>query len=127
MIDGINNVIRIPTSVNTSFFRLWLDFLKPFHNLTERETQIAAAILKKRFELSKVITDDNILDSVALGDDSKKDIREECHISLAHFQVILGKLRKTKIIIGDKINPRFIPNVSKSGDSFRLLLNFEFK
>lgn len=127
MIDGINNVIRIPTSLNTSFFRLWLDFLKPFHNLTERETQIAAAILKKRFELSKVITDDNILDSVTLGDDSKKDIREECHISLAHFQVILGKLRKTKIVLGDKINPRFIPNVSKSGDSFRLLLNFEFK
>lgn len=127
MIDGINNVIRIPTSLNTSFFRLWLDFLKPFHNLTERETQIAAAILKKRFELSKVITDDNILDSVTLGDESKRVIREECHISLAHFQVILGKLRKTKIILGDKINPRFIPNVSKSGDSFRLLLNFEFK
>lgn len=125
MLGKMNNVIRIPTSIETHFFKHWLKFLKPFHNLTDRETQIAATFLKKRYELSKVIKDDNILDKVVLSEDTKKLVRDECNMSLAHFQVIMGKLRKSKIIVGDKINPKFIPNITEEKGSFRLLLNFE--
>lgn len=121
----INNVIRIPTSINTSFFRFWLEFLKPFHNLTDREMQIASAFLKRRYELSKVIQDDGILDKVVMSEDTKKAVREECNISLPHFQVIMGKLRKSKIILNGRINPKFIPNLTEEQGSFRLLLNFE--
>ena len=32
-----NNIVRISTSLNTNFFKYWFEFLKPFHNLTERE------------------------------------------------------------------------------------------
>ncbi len=121
----INNVIRIPTSINTSFFRFWLEFLKPFHNLTDREMQIASAFLKRRYELSKVIQDEGILDKVVMSEDTKKAVREECNISLPHFQVIMGKLRKSKIILNGRINPKFIPNLTEEQGSFRLLLNFE--
>lgn len=121
----INNVIRIPTSISTSFFRFWLEFLKPFHNLTDREMQIASAFLKRRQELSKVIQDDSILDKVVMSEDTKKAVREECNISLPHFQVIMGKLRKSKIILNGRINPKFIPNLTEEQGSFRLLLNFE--
>lgn len=121
----INNVIRIPTSISTSFFRFWLEFLKPFHNLTDREMQIASAFLKRRYELSKVIQDDGILDKVVMSEDTKKAVREECNISLPHFQVIMGKLRKSKIILNGRINPKFIPNLTEEQESFRLLLNFE--
>lgn len=125
MMGKINNVIRIPTSLKTSFFRYWLEFLKPFHNLTDREMQIASYLLKKRYELGKVIRDEAILDKVVMGEDVKRTLREECHISLPHFQVIMGKLRKSKVIVDNKLNPRFIPNVIEDRDSFRLLLNFE--
>lgn len=125
MMGKMNNVIRIPTSLNTSFFRFWFEFLKPFHNLTEREMQIAAAILRRRYELSKVIQDDKILDKVVMGEDIKKEIVEECNISPSHYLVILGKLKKSKIIIDGRINPRFVPNISEEKGSFRLLLNFE--
>lgn len=125
MMGKMNNIIRIPTSINTSFFRYWLEFLKPFHNLTDKEMQIAALILKKRYELSKVIKDDGILDKVVMSEDTKRGIREECNISLPHFQVIMGKLRKSKIILEGKVNPRFVPNISEEQGSFRLLLNFE--
>lgn len=125
MMGKINNVIRIPTSLRTSFFRYWLEFLKPFHNLTDREMQIASYLLKKRYELGKVIRDEAILDKVVMGEDVKRTLREECHISLPHFQVIMGKLRKSKVIVDNKLNPRFIPNVIEDRDSFRLLLNFE--
>lgn len=122
----INNVVRIPTSLGTSFFRYWFEFLRPFHNLTDREMQIASSLLKKRYELSKVIHDDAILDRVVMSEDTNRAIREECNVSLSHFQVIMGKLRKNKVIIDGRINPRFIPNISEEQGSFRLLLNFDF-
>ena len=121
----MNNVIRIPTSISTSFFRFWFEFLRPFHNLTDREMQVASSLLKRRYELSKVIQDEVILDKVVMSEDTKKVVREECNISLPHFQVIMGKLRKNKVILDGRINPRFIPNLTEEQGSFRLLLNFE--
>lgn len=125
MMGKMNNVIRIPTSINGKFFRYWLEFLKPFHNLTDREIQVATSLLSQRYKLSKVIQDDNILDKVVMSEDTKKVVREECNISLPHFQVIMGKLRKNKFLLDNRINPRFIPNISEEQGSFRLLLNFE--
>ena len=86
--------------------------------------QVASTILKKRYELSKVIQDDTILDKVTMSEDTKRSIREECNLSLPHFQVIMGKLRRSKVLLDNKINPKFIPNISETS-SFRLLLNFE--
>lgn len=125
MMGKMNNVIRIPTSISTSFFRFWFEFLRPFHNLTDREMQVASSLLKRRYELSKVIQDEVILDKVVMSEDTKKVVREECNISLPHFQVIMGKLRKNKVILDGRINPRFIPNLREEQGSFRLLLNFE--
>lgn len=125
MMGKMNNVIRIPTSISTSFFRFWFEFLRPFHNLTDREMQVASSLLKRRYELSKVIQDEIILDKVVMSEDTKKVVREECNISLPHFQVIMGKLRKNKVILDGRINPRFIPNLTEEHGSFRLLLNFE--
>ena len=125
MMGKMNNVIRIPTSISTGFFRFWFEFLRPFHNLTDREMQVASSLLKRRYELSKVIQDEVILDKVVMSEDTKKVVREECNISLPHFQVIMGKLRKNKVILDGKINPRFIPNLTEEQGSFRLLLNFE--
>lgn len=121
----MNNVVRIPTSLDTGFFRYWFEFLRPFHGLTDREMQVASHLLKVRHTLSKVIQDDVILDKVVMSEDTKKSIRTECGISLAHFQVIMGKLRKSRVIIDNRINPKFIPNITEEHGSFRLLLNFE--
>lgn len=120
-----NNIVRIPCSLDKSFFRFWFLFLKPFHNLTDREMDVLIGLLKNRYELSKVIKDGNILDTVALSEDSKKKVMGECNMKLPHFQVIMGKLRHTNIIINNKINPRFIPNINEEGNTFKLLLLFE--
>lgn len=110
-----------------SFFRRWFEFLKPFHHLTDREMDIATAFVKERYELSKVIKDSTILDRELMSEFTKRKIREECNVTLPHFQVIMGKLRKNRIIIDGKINPKFIPNISEDTDSFTLLLYFKFK
>ena len=123
----INNVVRIPTSLNGKFFRYWFEFLQPFHKLTKRETDVITSFVKQRYELSKVIKDTNILDKVTLSEDVQKKVREECNMTTAYFQVIMGKLRKSKIIVDGKINPRFIPNITEENGSFQLLLLFDLK
>lgn len=121
-----DSVVVIPGSLDT-FFRNWLVFLRPFHQLTDREMDIATAFLKQRQELSSVISDPDILDRELMSDYSKKKIMEECNIALPHFQVILGKLRKGKFLVNNRINPRFIPVIDKDSDSFKLLLYFKLK
>ena len=126
MKSGVDNVNNIPTSLKGKFFKHWLTFLLPFHNLTDREMDVAAAFLLKRFELSKVISDINILESVLMNEDTKRQIREGVGIKHQHFQVIMSKLRKTKIIIDNKLNPRFIPKVKEENGNFKLMLLFSF-
>lgn len=122
-----NNVVRIPTSLNGKFFRYWLEFLRPFHQLTDREIDVTTSFLKYRYELSKVIKDSEILDKVTMSEDTKRKVREECNITLPHFQVIMGKLRKSKIIVDGKLNPRFIPNIVEESGFFKLLLLFDLQ
>lgn len=126
MKGGVDNVLNIPTSLKGKFFKHWFKFLLPYHGLTDREMDVAAAFLLKRHELTKVISDVNILENVLMSEDTKRSIREYCGIKHPHFQVIMGKLRKSKIIVDNKINPRFIPNVKEENGNFKLLLLFTF-
>ena len=120
-----NNVIRIPTSLQGKFFRKWIEFLTPLHNLTNREKDVVAAFIKARFELSKSIQDPTWLDKAVMSDEIKAKVKEECKVSDAFFQVILGKLKKTGIILDGKINPMFIPKKLEAGKTFQLLLYFD--
>ena len=122
----IDSIVRIPTKIDEGFFKYWFMFLRPFHNLTEREMDVITSFVKQRYELSKVIKDNEILDKVTMSEDTKKKVREECDISLPHFQVIMGKLRKNKVIIDGKINTRYIPSVDEENGSFKMMLLFDF-
>lgn len=126
MARQVDSIVRIPCKVDGKFFRYWFEFLQPFHNLTEREMDVITSFVKQRYELSKVIKDNEILDKVTMNEDTKKKVREECGISLPHFQVIMGKLRKNKVIIDGKINPRYIPSVDEENGSFKMMLLFDF-
>lgn len=122
-----NNIVRIPCSLDTNFFKLWLKFLKPFHNLANREIDVMAELLKHRYNLSKVITDPEILEKVTLGEDTKKKIREDCGIAVQHFQILMRGLKNNKMIIDNKINPKFIPNITKENGYFQLMLLFDIQ
>ena len=126
MAKQVDSIVRVPCKVDGKFFRYWFEFLQPFHNLTEREMDVITSFVKQRYELSKVIKDNEILDKVTMSEDTKKKVREECDMSLPHFQVIMGKLRKNKVIIDGKINPRYIPSVDEENGSFKMMLLFDF-
>lgn len=124
---GADSIVRIPCKLDSSFFKYWFMFLKPFHHLTEREMDVITSFVKQRYELSKVITDSDILDKVTMSEDTKRKVREECGITLPHFQIVMSKLRKSKVIIDNKINPRYIPNVKEENGSFKMMLLFDFQ
>ena len=122
----LNNVIRIPCT-KESIFRYWLEFLEPFHRLTEREMDVATAFLKERDALSKVILDAELLDRTLMSEETQRKLREECELTNQHFQVIKSKLKNKKFFIENKINPRLLPNLKSDSDTFQLMLLFEFK
>ena len=125
-VEKINSIIRIPTSLKGKFFRIWIEFLTPLHNLTGREKDIVAAFLKERYELSLSISNEDILNRVLMSEDTKSKIKKECNVSSAFFQVIMSKLKKTGIIVNNKINSKFIPkNIGVDDKQFELLLYFD--
>ena len=123
-----NNIVTVTASVDTDFFRWWCVFLRPFVKLTEKETDVIACFLKHRWELSKKISDPAALDILLMSEDTKKKVIEECDINLQHFYVVMSNLRKHKVLIGNVINPRLIPNVRPDDNgTFQLLILFKDK
>lgn len=120
-----NNIIRVQID-SKDFFRFWLMFLKPFHKLTNRELDVAARFLKERFELSKAVSDYNLLNRIVFNEETKRKIQEECGLSKAHFKVVFSNLKKNKVIVNGEINKKLIPNIIKEGDMFQLLYVFDF-
>lgn len=120
------NIVRIPTTLDSRFFRYWFNFLEPFHKLTSREVDVITSFIQHRFDLSKVIKDDTILDQVLMSEETKRAIRKECGLEPPYFQVIMGKLKTNKLIIDGKLNKRYIPNVEADATGFNLIFHFQF-
>lgn len=123
----VNNAIMVPTSLDGKFFKFWLEFLRPFHKLTDREIEVVASLLKHRYELSKKIKDPELLEDISMNEDTKRKVREEVNISSTHFQVMMSKLRKNKVIVNGRIEPKFIPKINEDDNVFQLLVAFKLK
>lgn len=121
-----DSVIRIPTSLTNGFFVLWYKFLRPLIDLTEREIQVMAYLAQNRYELSKKVTDMELLDKLSLNDEVKRGIRENLNISYAYLQTVFSKLRKVGILVDDKINLKYLPNIKEDANGFQLMLYFDF-
>ena len=124
-----DSIIRVPCSSLRAFYKYWLKFLQPFHNLTQKELEVLACLIEQRFKLSRAYKDDALIDRILMSKNIKKLIKEECKVSQSHLYIIIQKLVKNNIIINNKINPKFIPNISEDSnkDNFKLLLYFEIK
>lgn len=95
--------------------------------MTDRQISMAAQFLKIRFELSKSISDEALLDENVMSDSTTKKVKEACNVSYAFFQALMGDLRKHHFIEDGKINPRYIPKITSSQDTFTLMVLFDIK
>lgn len=105
----LNNMIPLKCT-EESFYRLWMEFLTPFHKLTSRERDVAARIIAQYFRLKESIPDPEVLRDVLWSQKSRKDMRESLKMSPAHFQMVLAKLKENQVIVNDDINPAYIPH-----------------
>lgn len=121
-----NNLITIPAEPNsTEFYKWWCVFLRPFIPLTDREIDVVSSYLHQRYELSKIIPDPALLDTLVMSDNVRKTVMDECKISKEHLYVVMSSLRKNNVFLSTGINPRLIPNLRESDNGcFQLLLLF---
>ena len=117
-----NNFIYLKCT-DTSFYRLWIEFLSPFHKLTAREKDVAARIIVQYFLLKERIPDPEMLKEVLWSQTSRKDMRESLKMSPAHFQMILAKLREAEVLVNGDLNPKYIPHL---GSDPRFMLSIVF-
>jgi hypothetical protein len=120
------NIKRIHTS-KQSIFRYWLEFLKPYHKLRNKEIEALSLLLYYRYELSRDISDMSMVDMVLFSTQTRNKIREDLGgMEQKNFNNLLTSLRKKGIIMpGNKINPKLIPNMTENG--FKLVFDFDIK
>lgn len=114
-----NNVIYLKCTED-SFYRMWVEFLAPFHKLTSRERDVAARLIMHYFKFKESISDPEVVRDLLWSRKSRKDIMDALGMSQAHFQIIFAKLRSKGFILNDDINPKYIPH---KGDEPRFMLS----
>lgn len=119
-----DNVVKVNTKLK-DFFKVWLMFLKPYHRLTDRQIDVAASFLYHRYDLSKKITDTELLDKEVLSESVRREVREECDITPSHFLVTISALKKSGFISDNKLNPRYIPSLKSDKGNYFMLLYFQ--
>lgn len=112
---------------NGNFFRWWLEILKPLHRLTNREEDLAAAFLEKRYELSKSISDDKLLNEVLFSDACKKEVAAKVNITKDYCWTIMCTLKKRGFIKDGAINPRYIPPYKDGDKQVYIVYLFDIK
>lgn len=129
--ESVTNCIRIESndilkiSPEGDFFRVWVDFLKPVHDLTKREMDVLALFLKERYRLSKKISDEEILNRELMSTQTRIRIREQCGIKPKHLDVIMSTFREKHIIVNNKFFLKLIPEVTKDGAVLKIIFDFK--
>lgn len=117
------NATTIPNR-DEEFFRAWLEVMRPLHNLANKEMDFAAAFLKKRYELTKTMTDNRLIDRVLFDVDTKKAVAESVGMSYSYMQYVFKKMRECGMIIGKSVSPKFLPAYD-SGEPVRQVFIFQ--
>lgn len=121
------SVTKIPCSLK-DFFKYWMMFTAPMHKLPPKDMEILSFILLKRYELSKIIVNDDKIDTFLFSRDIRDEIIAENNITKNTFQVALTNLRKAGVLLpGDKIYKKFIPPLSEDSYRFDLIMIFDIK
>lgn len=121
------SVTKIPCNL-TSFFMYWLMFTSPMHKMSTKDMEILSYILKKRYELSKIVVDDSKIDTFLFSREIRDEIVEEHGITKNSLQVALSHFRKIGVLLeNDQLNKRFIPNLSPGANRFDLMILFDIQ
>lgn len=117
--------INVRTSHGYEFYRKFLGFMTPLHNMRHSDLKVLAHILLRREELSKACDDKNIIDELLFSSTERQRICERIGCSMQHFRQSLTQLRKRGAIVDNKIKKEIIPQFINGGD-YLLIIHFDF-
>lgn len=120
------NKISYLKCTETSFYRMWMEFLTPFHRLTAREKDVAARILMQYFKFHDNVQDPEVLKELLWSRTSRKDIMDSLKMSQAHFQMVLAKLKSAGVIVDGTINSKYIPDKVPGEPRFMFQIIFDW-
>lgn len=120
------NIKRINVDVK-QLFTYWLTFLKPYHNLRQKEIEALSVFLYYRHKLSEEVLNKSLIDKLLFSPDVRKNIMADLGIKSTYvFNNLLTALRNKEVITRDnKIAEVLIPNFLPGSDNFKLVFNFE--
>lgn len=125
------NVANIPTSLYgapNNVFRLWLEFTRPFHRLTNAKIDVLAYILRKRYDLMLSERDERTVDAMLLSKESRIEICKTLNIDAKSLNVFLHQFRKDNILYkNNTLNHKYIPNICEDSNNFQILINFNIE
>lgn len=118
-----DGAMTIPCT-SATFIRNWLEVMRPVHKLSNREMDVAACLINKRYELKKKVNDPLLVDKVLFDRETKNAIIKELDITNSYFKMVLHELRKNNVIIGERVNPKYLPDFTP-GKPFRWMFIFK--
>lgn len=122
------SVTIIPCKIK-DFFKYWVEFTKPFHKLKDKECRLLSVLLCKRYELSKLITDDSLIDNYLFSTEVRNELMKELNASSTQFNVSLTLMRQAGILSKENIlHKRYIPYINLTGNNnYNLLYQFQIE
>jgi hypothetical protein len=120
------SVKSIQTDSRTVFM-YWLEFLKPYHKLANKEVEALSILLYYRWELSKEVSNVALVDKLLFSSEVRLKVREDLGgMKSGVFNNLLTTLRKKGVLSKDnKIIPALIPNIRPESTGFKLIFDFE--
>lgn len=127
MTTNQNKSVKTIFTSKKLIFRYWLEFLKPYHKLRNKEIEALALLLYYRYELSREISNEKMVDMILFSTETRSKIRVELdNMSQKVFNNLLTSLRKKGVLTKDnQIHKSLIPKMGEKG--FELIFNFKVK
>lgn len=110
-----------------NLFVYWLEFLKPYHKLANKEIEALGLMLYYRHELSKEVSNEDLVDKLLFSSDIRQKIKTDLGgMKNGVFNNLLSTLRRKKVLsTKNKITSSLIPNKDPMSKEFSLVFNFQ--
>lgn len=118
----LDAVLNIPYSNREEFYEWWVTFLKPIHKMSSVPCKVFAMLLAERERYSKTNDASNV-DTLLFSSEAQDVICDKLKIDKSKLWCHLSVLRKYGVVNKNKINPKFIPEITDD-KAFKLMVRF---
>lgn len=118
-------LVSVPVKRGAEFYMYWVEFLGPLHRLQPPAKRLMSALLTHRESIASSVSKDDDVDCLLFSTQRRKQICKELDIMPSYMNKLLSDLRKCKALVGNRVNPRFLPHMHNPDKNYRLIVEFD--